>query len=585
MDSDPLPNANEESCVTNCNPQPTPLLEQTHPKPNIPGGSPPISPELIRRFLTVTGGTVLYALSALSLVYGMWQLLGPVLAQSEGFAQILPCILAMNGYELALLGVLVMLVVWRHITEDAVSLLVMIALFVVVSGLVLTTATPSGPAKCLWIGAACTILGIGKLLVLRRWIGLRMGLLTLAGLGVMLAWNFLWPSLMARPFVTGDWPDALRRGQWMISWLILLGGSALVLIDAMRPSAAGVEESAGRSAFMRTAAMMRIFSLVLLAAACYHQYALRFMFLVEGDLGDYLPWLAVFVLLVLELMRTLPKRLAGLEAAAACIPLAAVLAAIHEKAITVSSAQAIEWLFYPPVLLAATGAAVLWMALAQRRQWFGYVAVVYALGVLLTVGFSPVRPHDLNWQLGGAGLITVLTVLGIFKRSPNLLFAAVVFTACGLSTTKAFVNLAHVNALTVPGAIAAIVGLGTLTLALVFGKKATKVMVIFGALCLAVSIMDLIPPKSSLVALDGAVAAGVLVLGAGLWLRIREPVTVLALLTPILPRAILFARSFSSWGFVVLSFVLLFAGAGISFFGRKKPSTQYADEIRPEMKV
>ncbi len=77
-------------------------------------------------FLTATGGTLFYALSALSIVYGITQIIGPPLAKSSVLGDILPCVLVLNAYELALFAVLMTLVLWRHITGDTISLVVLV---------------------------------------------------------------------------------------------------------------------------------------------------------------------------------------------------------------------------------------------------------------------------------------------------------------------------------------------------------------------------------------------------------------------------------------------------------------------------
>jgi hypothetical protein len=90
--------------------------------------------DAIRRFLSLTGGSIFYCLSALSIVYGITQIIGPPLAESSNIGDILPCVGVLNVYELALLAVLILVVVWRNVTDDAISLVVLIALFLVASG-------------------------------------------------------------------------------------------------------------------------------------------------------------------------------------------------------------------------------------------------------------------------------------------------------------------------------------------------------------------------------------------------------------------------------------------------------------------
>lgn len=587
MEAQPIPNDNNGPYVAKINLQHSP----PPPPPFILNGSTNLSGgrngensfkyhEYLQKFFGLTGSTILYCLSAASIVYGMWRLIGPVLAESNVFSRILPCILAMNVYELALLGVLAVLLVWRHVTDDAISLLILIAIFIIVSGLTLTTATPSGPDKCLLIGLLCAVVGIGKLFILRKWISIRIGIISFTGLSIILAWNFIIPSLLSKPFATGDWPDDLRRAQWMLSWLVLLSGAMLVLIETMRTNHPMMDQSEG-TAFVHTHAMMRIFSLVLLAAACFHQHAMRFMFLVDGAFGDYLPCFAIFVLLILELMRSFPRRFARIETAIACVPLGLTLLAIGNKAIAVSFADASQWLFYPPVLLALNGLAVLWMGLAQRRQWFGMVAVCYTLGVLLTIGFSPGRPYDLNWRLCGGGLVSFLLILGIIRRNPWLCFTSVLLTAAGLGTIEKVTELVRMYGMIGSGAVAGMTGLGTMVIYLVFGTRTPRSMAIFGAVCIVVSFLDIIPAKSSLVVMDLPMGAGIFVLCGLLWLRTRDAVTIGILSIPVLPRVFMLVRTMAAWGwgFVVLSFVLLFLGAIISFFYKQNSPDQDIDSL------
>lgn len=128
--------------------------------------------DAIKDFLSLTGGSILYCLSALSIIYGITQIVGPPLATSNALGDILPCVFVLNGYELALLGVLALIVTWRHVTDDAISLVLLVAVFLIGSGMPLGVVAPSGLDICLGIGVACTVLGLAKLYVLRRFISI-----------------------------------------------------------------------------------------------------------------------------------------------------------------------------------------------------------------------------------------------------------------------------------------------------------------------------------------------------------------------------------------------------------------------------
>jgi len=73
---------------------------------------------LARDFLRVSGTGLLYALSALSILYGISRIIGPVLATSGRLAETLPCFGALQSYELALFAVLLLIVLWRQATRD-----------------------------------------------------------------------------------------------------------------------------------------------------------------------------------------------------------------------------------------------------------------------------------------------------------------------------------------------------------------------------------------------------------------------------------------------------------------------------------
>ena len=55
-----------------------------------------------RSFLRVSGSSALFCLSAISIMYGIAQMITPVMAQSNSLSKTLPCIGALNLYELAL---------------------------------------------------------------------------------------------------------------------------------------------------------------------------------------------------------------------------------------------------------------------------------------------------------------------------------------------------------------------------------------------------------------------------------------------------------------------------------------------------
>ena len=526
---------------------------------------PQFKPHPVKHFLSLTGGSILYCLSAASIIYGIGQIIGPTLAKSILLTRTLPCLLAINLYELALLAVLVVIVRFRNVTDDAVSLLVLIGLFIITSGLVLGTLTPGNPEACFYIGLACIGLAMGKLYTLRRLIRFPVGTLSLIGFGFIFVWNFLAAPLMGKPLVSGDWPDDMRRGHWMLWWLVLLGGAALIWLDAL---VAKPQHRWQNVPFIRRQSMVWVFALVLLAAAAIYQRATTFMYVIDFAWGDFLPLLTIFVLLLIELFRSLGIRRQVFQVAVSVVPLIATLYAILQRQIMAWPIIGIDLLWSPQVLLSLTGLTMLALAVYHRWATFYYTALAYALGAILTFGYTPDRPFDLNWELLAASMITILFIVGLSKQNFTLCFGAVILLSGGLGVTDGLARFARAYDLTIPGAIFGIAGIGTLATCLLFGPKAPRAIVAIGAVCLMLYCWDYLPV--TLATRDAIVLVGAVLISMVLWFRTGAVFVLPILMVPLVPKIYLFARSMSSWGFVVLSFVLLFLGGVVSFFFKNK---------------
>jgi hypothetical protein len=536
------------------------------------------NPASIKSFFRLTGGSVLYCLSGFSILYGIAQIVTPVLAKSNAFSDALPCIVTLNIYELALLAVLVTIVVWKNVTDDAISLVVLVALFLITSGIVLGTGAYHAPDICLYIGLACAGLGVGKLYAMRRFIRFQIGRLSLLGMTLILLWNFLTSSVMAGCFASSPATGAAYRNHWLVAWLVLLGGGGLIVAEAAMNKLSETKASNSRKPLLHRPSMVWIFALVVLAAAGAHQDGIAYMYRVQNAFGDYIPLIGIGSLLVPELMRSLERRFGYAEIVVCCLPLACTFYAVLEKSIIAPAGLTLELLWYPPVMLGLIGAAIL--SLSVRHRWYGlvYVVIAYGLACLLTVGFSPDKPHELNWHLCGGGLVAVLLALGLIHRNAFLCFGGVFVLAGGLGNTDVFARFAEAHELTTFGAAAGVAGLGTIVVCLAFGPKVPRVIKLLGASSLMAFIFDY--AGVSLAWKDLAVAAGTVVVCTALWLRTGDIAAVVIVCTPMAPKAYMLARKMSSWSFVVLSFLLLFLGAAVSLFCKRKILPEEASEAK-----
>ena len=519
----------------------------------------------MKSFLSLTGPTLLYSLSALSIVYGITRMIGPPLATSYRIGDILPSLAILNAYEIALLGVVVLLVVWRHITDDAIPLVILIALFLVASGMTLGVIAPSGLNLCLFLGVTSVLLGAIKILLLRTHIGLPISPLTFMGIMIILMWNFLGSSLMARPLMAQAAPDELRRQHWLVSWLILLVAAIFVLVDATRKAYSDSPTKKNRPPYIHTSGMIWLFVLVLLGAIGFHQYGVAHMFAVDYTARDFMPLLLVITLLVLEFVRSQRWKNGNVVVAVTCIPLGIALFISFQQPASVSRISGLELLCCPPLVLGLTGLAL--FGLRLRHQWpaLHFVAVFYGLGVLLTLTASN-RP---NWPLFGIGLISLLFLWGLVRKNPKLCLAGVLILAMGLGQSDALLQWTQRQDVTHIGLIAGIIGLGIFLIALVFGRHTPRKMTLIGSIMLGLCIFDLHP--KTITWIDLVLTIVIMLCFLTLWKRTQDVVVPLTLWVPELPRLYLLSTAMSSWSFIVLSFLLLATGTGISLFLKPPP--------------
>jgi len=141
-----------------------------------------------------------------------------------------------------------------------------------------------------------------------------------------------------------------------------------------------------------------------------------------------------------------------------------------------------------------------------------------------------------------------------------------------LGLTDAFVQFAEAHGLTAVGATGGVAGLGTMVICLGFGRKVPRVVTVIGAISLVGFVFDYLP--ALLGWKDAAMALGVIVLCAGLWVRTRDIAGILILCIPVVRKLYILLREMSYWGFVVLSFFLLFLGGIVSLFCKRRKDNE-----------
>ena len=518
---------------------------------------------LARDFLRVSGTGLLYALSALSILYGISRIIGPVLATSGRLAETLPCFGALQGYELALFAVLLLIVLWRQATRDTTTLMVLVALFMGASGIALATVANDGPVIAAVIGVACLGVALAKLWLLRAKVGVAFTSLFAAGLTTLLVWTFLISVYMALT-LHREWPGSGELRQvWLGGWHVMLVGPALLLVSALLTRTAGARRAGPDTPFLRSTGMAWVFAFVLLPVAVVHQYALTYIFDVPFASSDFLPVAVMGVVIILEVLRQYGMHGTKVDKALALVPLALVYLALRKYAFLDSPQWGLGTLFQPWAVLALAGLALLVIAFRRRDEILAGIALMYAPFAVALVGALPEHPlGSVNPAAFGAMLVTVLFVLAVLYRSVKLAYVALTVLAAGAAIYGGTSENAAPLFSTWPHVFLALFGVGALGLYLGFPRHVQLTVGILGAAALAFAAIHGQPDALALrsIALAAAMA---LLAGLTVW-RTRDFVTAAILVVPPVWRAIQAMCEITGWHYIGLSFALLAAGAFFS---------------------
>lgn len=523
--------------------------------------------QTMKRFFQLTGGSILYCLSAVLIVYGIVKLMGPILSDEGMLKDALPCIFTLHVYELALLGVLI-LIVSRKVVDDAISIAILIALFLVGSSMALGSVADKNINASFYIGLVSILVAFGKLHIVRRFARIPFRIMSLAGLGILVLCNYLGPMLMARSIAVYPAQEPARRDLWLFLWLTMLVGAGVVLIEAIRGNSQNKRKDNDQAPFLQIPVMVYVFALIVVLASGVHQYAMAFAFALERVLGDFIPVSILGTLLLLEILRHLDDRIGVSEIAISCVPLAMMLLAIQQKSVLASGEFGPGFMFYPPVLLALTGLAM--AVLSWYHRWYPLraVAVAYGLGVILTAGFSPEHPHDLNTIACFGSLIAVVMLYGMFKRNPYVCLAGLLILCSGLSLWNPFSKCTAFYQVTKVGGLAGVYGFGSVVIYLVFSRRLHKVICIIGTLCIVGFMFDYLREYSHWRYVVVLFVTGLLMIV--LWFRTRDILAISILWIPSLVRLYILAKRIAYWRFIILSFLMLGAGTVVSLLKRPK---------------
>jgi hypothetical protein len=542
-----------------------------------------LSPELrdglkrVQTFLGLGGGSLLYCLSAVCVSFGIVKLLGPLLIESKSFGAALPCLATLALYELALLAAL-LLVVSRRVVDDAVSIVVLVALFQVGTSMVLGTVVDKNASAGALVALVGVVFALAKLAVMRRRAGIRFGKLATLGILLLTAANYLGPVVLAEALTATPTDEASRRDLWCWSVLVMLLGAALVAIEAARRTPYWKTANGPGRPFLHTPAIVLLFALLMTVVSGAHQYLMAFTFALERGLGDIVPLVATAAVLILELLRHSGKCSRPAMVICSSAPLALLFLAIGSRSVLFYPDFGIGLLWYPPVLLGLIGTVFAILAYARREAMLGWVAFAYLLGVMLTIGYTPDYPRSLNTLACGATLVITLIVVGLLKRNQCLCALGFAAAAIGCYHWPAFEAASTALGIMPGDASVGLFGCGLIALWMLYARHFDYRLRLLGAACFAWFLLQALPGELHWRHAATACVSAVLIVA--IWWRTRQWLIAAILGLPSLVSLNLIMRLLGNWRYVIVGFLLLAVATFVSL--RKQPDPAGDEEERSE---
>jgi hypothetical protein len=341
--------------------------------------------------------SLFYVASAGLVLAGIGQVLAPILGKNELTREHFSSIGAMFGYEMAVFAVMLVIAVWKKVYDDAISLTLVIALFLVATPIALNTVAAPYPQLAIALGGMLFALGVARLGVISGRVVGGISPSVMVILAVFLLVGAIWPGVLGQ-MVHNHKSDIELLPGWMMGYAIVLG-CACLLPAVMVPSGPGATaEDLGRwdsTAFLQTFAMRWCFTAVLVLGGVVQFYAMAWGFGLKVTGAMLLPGLLPLVVAGVVLMKAYAKTVTADIYAMACVPAAAGVASgylSHSSALVMSGPLGL--VLSPGLVLVLLGAviSVLGYRLAARGLYLvGPVTAALGLGLMTRYHFVSVN--------------------------------------------------------------------------------------------------------------------------------------------------------------------------------------------------
>ena len=238
-------------------------------------------------------GSLFYLLSAACILIGLTKILVPIFDAEGQVQEKLWSVGAINLYEVGLLAVL-LVVMWRKVYDDAISLAMLVAVFLVASTVTLNVVAAQLPWIVLGLGVAGLGLCIGKLTLICRCVTGRLPMMSLLAVLILMVCNLAMPGIMGY-IQSHQGTNSQLHELWFMGWGWTMVGVLLLTIAMMTGLVEPYWGEVSRP-IIHSKPFRMGFVMLIVIATLGQQWAMQWAFFLKGGLPDLLlawPVLAV----------------------------------------------------------------------------------------------------------------------------------------------------------------------------------------------------------------------------------------------------------------------------------------------------
>lgn len=503
--------------------------------------------------------SMVFLLSAACLLGGAWTVFSALGIDPDQVRERLGMIGTVHLYELALVGVAVLLCRIQRANPDAIGPVILAACFVVGSTVTLDLVSIDRPWWTLVVGVIGVVAAVGKARVLAHIGGGASDRLLLTVLALLVSWNLLWPAAMGL-YLHYSTSGLASAAWWMPGWYVVVSASALLVIGILRDDGVGVERL---RPFLRRSSLRWVLGLAIAGCSALHLLVLGYVHSLDVTLGEILPVIALLCLGAVDLRHRAAGRAPAIDQALLVVPgILALVAVLRQEHGVVSNPYAAGAVFTPAAVMAGYAAA-LWCLGRHRAQedWRWIAGGSAALGALLWgAGANLV---SFNWAMTTLVVTLGLTMRAWLRGEPE--------SFAKFLTASATILLIHPQAILwqvdhgIPpiGSLLTVAGSIVLGVALMW-SGARPAIPRLALWLLTAGLLVLCGGKGA--ASVQAMAGGVLLLAVhvGAWWRLRDTWCLGSLLLPLAALVPVLMPTNKGWLAVWAAFALLAVGVAVS---------------------